>query len=109
MIVRPDEQHQHDQRDSDDVPPHADVAEQSHQFHAEGIEQSVNHQHDQEDMQEPRRQFLDDRVANGIVAVEVDEPHHILRQRIVNGSDDTDLANEVKPSGEPTPQCARSS
>jgi hypothetical protein len=97
VAVRQDHQRAHDDDDADQVPPHADVVQLSHQAHAERVEQPVGHQDQPEQ---------EDRVARGGIEapLQVEQCVEEERRPDVDARGHGHLAEEVEPPGEPRPR-----
>ena len=94
--VRQDEQRAHDHDDAGEVPPHADVVQLGDDIDAHGVQDSVRDENQRVDPKEALCGPLES-------GRQVQEESGERRHGEVDGCRDRDLAEQVEPTGEPTP------
>ena len=112
LVIGADEQDAKDDRHADDMPPDADVAQESYDPTSEGVENTVRGDDDHEAHEDVPRGWSNDQIwcRNTVdqlcIGVHVDETDDVVGQCIVDRRDDAYLTDEVEPAREPTPQRA---
>ena len=97
MVRRDHEQNDKNQRDANEMPPHRYVVQKRHQAHAERVQQAVQEQHDRVDADDGDRRA-------GVVEQRVEQRIREKCQAEVNAGRDSNLPEQVEPSGEPAPR-----